>query len=65
VHLLTDGKFFHQFSSVPPSLLERAMFKVPQIAMLRWKSLEIGDLIRRGLGRSKGLTASDQQALNH
>jgi hypothetical protein len=65
VHLVTDGKFFHLFSSVPPSLLERARFKVPQIAMLRWKALEIGDLIRRGLGRSKGLTASDQQALNH
>ena len=65
LHLLTDGKFFHQFSTVRPSLLERAMFKAPQIAMLRWKALEIGDLIRRGLGRSKGLTASDQEALSH
>ena len=65
LHLLTDGKFFHQFSSVRPSLLERAMFKAPQIAMLRWKALEIGDLVRRGLGRSKGLTASDQEALSH
>jgi hypothetical protein len=65
LYLLTDGKFFHQFSSVRPSLLERAMFKAPQIAMLRWKALEIGDLVRRGLGRSKGLTASDQEALSH
>lgn len=65
LYLLTDGKFFHQFSSVRPNLLERAMFKSPQIAMLRWKVLEIGDLVRRGLGRSKGLTASDQDALSH
>jgi hypothetical protein len=65
LYLLTDGKFFHQFSSVRPSLLERAMFKAPQIAMLRWKALEIGDLVRRGLGRGKGLTASDQEALSH
>jgi hypothetical protein len=65
LYLLTDGKFFHQFSKVRPSLLERSMFKAPQIAMLRWKALEIGDLIRRGLGRSKGLTASDQEALSH
>ena len=65
LYLLTDGKFFHQFSSVRPSLLERAMFKATQIAMLRWKALEIGDLVRRGLGRSKGLTASDQEALSH
>jgi len=65
LYLLTDGKFFHQFSSVRPSFLERAMFKAPQIAMLRWKTIEIGDLVRRGLGRSKGLTASDQEAFNH
>ena len=63
MHLLTDGRFFHQFSSVQPSFLERVMFKVPQIAMLRWKLMEIGDLFRRGLGRHKGLTASDQDAL--
>jgi hypothetical protein len=63
LHLLTDGRFFHQFSSVRPSLLERVMFKVPQLAMLRWKLMEIGDLFRRGLGRHKGLTASDQDAL--
>ena len=63
LHLLTDGRFFHQFSTLRPSFLERVMFKVPQLAMLRWKLMEIGDLVRRGLGRHKGLTASDQDSL--
>ncbi|MEY3823277.1 MAG: hypothetical protein RL628_1385, partial [Actinomycetota bacterium] len=61
--LLTDGRFFHQFSTLRPSFLDRGMFKVPQLAMLSWKVMAIGDLVRRGLGRHKGLTASDQDSL--
>jgi hypothetical protein len=60
VYLLTDGRFFHQFSTKRPSLLERALFRFPAIALLRGKLIEVSDLARRAIGRGVGLTELDQ-----
>ena len=59
-HLLTDGRFFHQFSTKRPSLLERVLFRFPAIAILRGKLIEVSDLGRRAIGRGVGLTELDQ-----